>query len=235
MGTVAVDPFVALAGVAAATQRLRLIVSVAVLPRRRPQLLVQSAGTLDRISGGRLVLGIGAGADPGDFAAFGEGAPLSERVALMDAALPVVDRWLRGEAAHLDAPGAADVVVGPRPVQQPRPPIWFGGMRPGALRRAARWDGWIALAVSDDGSEMVLAPDALAEMVGRVRDERESIGLAGEPFDVAIFAFSQPGRAEVPRAFEDAGATWWLESLSPMRGSLEELLAIVDAGPPRGV
>jgi alkanesulfonate monooxygenase SsuD/methylene tetrahydromethanopterin reductase-like flavin-dependent oxidoreductase (luciferase family) len=146
--------------------------------------------------------------------------------------LPVIDRWLRGEAARLDVPGATDVLVGPRPVQRPRPPIWFGGMRPGALRRAARWDGWIALAVSDDGSEMVLAPAALAEMIGRVQAERESLGRGGDPFDVAVFAFSEPGKPGVPGAFEDAGATWWLESLSPMRGSLEELLAIVEAGPP---
>ncbi|HSO30489.1 MAG TPA: LLM class flavin-dependent oxidoreductase [Candidatus Sulfomarinibacteraceae bacterium] len=233
MGTVAADPFVTLAAVAASTERLRLILSVAVLPRRRPQLLVQSTGTLDRISGGRLVLGIGAGADPGDFEAFGEGAPLSERVALMDAALPVVDRWLRGEAARLDQPGAAEVAVGPRPLQVPRPPVWFGGMRPGALRRAARWDGWIALATSDDGSEMVLSPDALGEMIGRVNAERAGLGRSDEPFDVALFARSDLGGANVAGAYAAAGATWWLESLSPMRGSPDELLAVVEAGPPR--
>ena len=61
MGTVAADPFVALAGVASATERIALLASVIVLPRRRPQLVAQAAATLDRLSGGRLVLGIGAG------------------------------------------------------------------------------------------------------------------------------------------------------------------------------
>ena len=67
MGTVAPDPFLALAAVASATTRLRLILSVVALPRRRPQLVAQSAATLDRWSGGRLVLGVGSGGDPGDF------------------------------------------------------------------------------------------------------------------------------------------------------------------------
>jgi alkanesulfonate monooxygenase SsuD/methylene tetrahydromethanopterin reductase-like flavin-dependent oxidoreductase (luciferase family) len=233
MGTDAPDPFVALAAVAAATERIRLILSVIALPRRRPQLVAQSAGTLDRISGGRLILGVGAGGDPGDFEAFGEGASRAERVATMDADLAVLDPWLRGEPARLAVPGAQEVRVGPRPVQTPRPPIWLGGMRPGGLRRAARWDGWIAIAVSDDGSSMVLTPEAFAAMVDTVRAERTAIGLADVAFDVAVFGFRDTTDVELVQAYADAGATWWLESLSPMRGSLEALLAIVEGGPPQ--
>ena len=232
MGTVAPDPFVALAAVAAASERLRLILSVVALPRRRPQLVVQAADTLDRICGGRFVLGVGAGGDPGDFGAFGDGAPLADRVARMDADLAVLDPWLRGDAARVAAAGAADVrLVAPTPSQSPRIPIWLGGMRPGALRRAARWDGWIAIATSDDGGSMVLAPEALGAMVRRIEDERALLRRTGTPFEVAVFGFSEPGG---PTAADYAahGATWWLESLSPMRGSVETLLAIVEAGPP---
>jgi alkanesulfonate monooxygenase SsuD/methylene tetrahydromethanopterin reductase-like flavin-dependent oxidoreductase (luciferase family) len=232
MGTVAPDPFVALAGVATATERLRLILSVVVLPRRRAQLVVQSVGTLDRLSEGRVVLGVGAGGDPGDLDAFGDGAQAAVRVAQMDAALAVIDPWLRGEPAALDVAGATPVTLGPRPVQLPRPPIWIGGMRPGALRRAARWDGWIAIALSDDGSEMTLTPAALAEMVDRVRSERDALGRM-EMFDVAVLGRSSPTEVGTAEAFADAGATWWLESLSPMRGSLEDQLTLVEAGPPR--
>jgi alkanesulfonate monooxygenase SsuD/methylene tetrahydromethanopterin reductase-like flavin-dependent oxidoreductase (luciferase family) len=235
MGTEAPDPFVALAGVAAATERLRLILSVVVLPRRRPQLVTQSVGTLDRISGGRVVLGVGAGGDPGDLDAFGDAAPSAVRAARMDADLLVIDRWLRGEPAAVDAPGASAVTVGPRPLQQPRPPIWVGGMRPGALRRAARWEGWIALAISDDGGRMVLAPEAFGGMVDRLREERQSIGATGDA-DVAVLGLTDPvdvARPAVVGAFADAGATWWLESLSPLRGSLDANLAVVQAGPPR--
>jgi alkanesulfonate monooxygenase SsuD/methylene tetrahydromethanopterin reductase-like flavin-dependent oxidoreductase (luciferase family) len=233
MGGAAADPFVTLAAVAAATERLRLIASVIVLPRRRPQLVVQAAATLDRVSGGRFILGVGAGADPGDFDSFGEPATLPERVKRMEAALSVVDPWLRGEPARLNAPGAAAVILGPRPVQSPRPPIWLGGMRPGALRRAARWDGWIAIATSEDGSSMALSPEAFGEMVDRIQAERESTGRRVEPYDVAVFGLAEPGGAELVASYADRGATWWLESLSPMRGSIDELLVVIGAGPPR--
>jgi alkanesulfonate monooxygenase SsuD/methylene tetrahydromethanopterin reductase-like flavin-dependent oxidoreductase (luciferase family) len=233
LGGAAADPFVTLAAVAAATERLRLITSVIVLSRRRPQLVVQAAATLDRVSGGRLILGVGAGADPGDFDSFGEAAALPDRVARMDAALSAVDPWLRGEAARLDAPGADAVILGPRPVQQPRPPIWLGGMRPGALRRAARWDGWIAIATSDDGSSMALSPEVFGEKVERVQAERAAIGRQDEPFDVAVFGFADPGDAPLVASYAEHGATWWLESLSPMRGPIKDLVDIVEAGPPR--
>ncbi|HEX5147592.1 MAG TPA: LLM class flavin-dependent oxidoreductase [Candidatus Limnocylindrales bacterium] len=233
MGGAAADPFVTLAAVASATERIRLIASVIVVARRRPQLVAQAAATLDRVSGGRLTLGVGAGNDPGDLDPFGEAGPLSGRVARMDGALAVIDPWLRGETARLDADGATDVRVGPRPIQTPRPPIWLGGMRPGALRRAARWDGWIAIATSEDGSAIELSAEAFGEMVGRVHAERASIGLRDAPFDVAVFGFSDPGGADLVRSFADHGATWWLESLSPMRGSVDKLIAIVEAGPPR--
>ena len=233
MGTSAADPFVTLAAVAAATERLRLIASVVALPRRRPQLVVQAAATLDRVSGGRLVLGVGAGGDPGDFTSFGEDAAAPARIARFDEALPLIDALLRGETVDHGGPGyVVRGVVGPRPIQQPRPPIWLGGMRPGALRRAARWDGWIAIAVADDGSGINLSPEAFGQMVELVRAERTKLGRAAEPFDIAVFGFSGPAGG-APQAYADAGATWWLESLSPMRGSLDELHAVVTAGPPR--
>jgi alkanesulfonate monooxygenase SsuD/methylene tetrahydromethanopterin reductase-like flavin-dependent oxidoreductase (luciferase family) len=233
MGTAAADPFVSLAAVAASTERLRLIASVIAVSRRRAQLVVQASATLDRISNGRFVLGVGAGADPGDFDAFGESAPLTERVARMDVALSAIDPWLRGETARLGTYGTAEVRVGPAPVQVPRPPIWFGGMRPAALRRAAQWDGWIAIATSEDGSSMSLSPEAFGAMVGQVKAERTAVGREADPFDVAVFGFSDPGGPDLVRSYADHGATWWLESLSPMRGSIDELLAIVQGGPPR--
>jgi alkanesulfonate monooxygenase SsuD/methylene tetrahydromethanopterin reductase-like flavin-dependent oxidoreductase (luciferase family) len=234
MGTSAVDPFVTLAAVACATERLRLITSVVALTRRRPQLVVQAAATLDRLSGGRLVLGLGAGGDPDDYRSFGEDWDPPARLARFDEALELVDRLLRGETVDHDGPAftVRGVAVGPRPAHQPRPPIWLGGMRPGALRRAARYDGWIAIAIAEDGSGMNLAPDALAAMIGRIGEDRAVAGRADQPFDVAVFAMSGPGDRDLVRSFADGGATWWLESLSPMRGSVAELRAVVAAGPP---
>jgi alkanesulfonate monooxygenase SsuD/methylene tetrahydromethanopterin reductase-like flavin-dependent oxidoreductase (luciferase family) len=231
MGTSAPDPFLALAGVAAATSRLRLILCVAVLSRRRPQLVAQSAATLDRLSGGRFVLGVGAGGDPGDFDLFGEAAPITELVARTDEALAVIEPWLRGEPARVERDGAQAVVLGPRPIQEPRPPIWFGGMKPAAMRRAARLDGWSLVGTTEDGSGMELTPADVADRVARVTAERSSLGLDG-PFEVSVLGRSdllEPGALE---AYRDAGVTWWLESLSPMRGSVDELRRICAAGPP---
>ena len=217
---------------AAATSRLRLIASVIALPRRRPQLIAQSAATLDRLSNGRLTLGLGSGGDPGDFEPFGESYERAPRVALLDEGLPLIDAWLRGQKVDHAGSGytACGATIGPACVQQPRPPIWLGGMRPGGLRRAARWDGWICIGVSDDGSTMTMTPELLAEMVNRIRATRRELGKAGEPFDVAVFGYSEPDQPGYVPSFGAAGATWWLESLSLMRGDLAALQARVNLG-----
>jgi len=227
LGTVmhapAADPFVVLAAIASATARLRLITSVVVLPRRRPQLVAQAAATLDVLSAGRLVLGIGAGGDPGDFTVFGEPYDAG-RVARLDADAALVDAWLR----H-----AGGQPVGPRPVQAPRPPIWIGGAKPGALRRAARWDGWIGVATAEDYASMQLSPEDVAQMAAVIGAERSRLGRDRTPFDVALFAHSEPGDEPSVARYGRAGVTWWLESLSPARGPVDALLARIEAGPPR--
>jgi hypothetical protein len=73
----------------------------------------------------------------------------------------------------------------------------------------------------------------LEQMCAGIRGQRAAQGADGEPFDVAVFAFSDPDQTDLVRGFADAGATWWLESLSPLRGSLAELLDRIGAGPPR--
>ena len=105
MDTVAADPFVALTAVALrATSRLRLITSIVALARRRPQLVVQAAATLDLASEGRLILGLGAGEDEPDFTAFGEDYERAARIARMDEALAIVDAGLRGERLEHEGP-----------------------------------------------------------------------------------------------------------------------------------
>ena len=235
MGTVAVDPFVALAAVAARTQRLKLITSIVALARRRPHLVVQAAGSLDQLSDGRLILGVGAGIDPPDFEPFGDPSDQATRIARMDEAVEILDAGLRGERLEHTGPllMASGVVLGPRPVQSPRPPMWLGAFKPGGIRRAARLDGWIAVAMSVEASGMSLSPEAFADQVHVATAERASLGKAEEPFDIAILGISEAGQEPPSGAFGEAGATWWLESLSPMRGSIEELETIVRAGPPR--
>lgn len=231
--TVGADPFLALAACAAAAPSLTLIANVIVLPRRRPQLVVQAAATLDLLSDGRLVLGVGAGGDQGDYLPFGESAAWEGRVARMDEAIEVVDRLLRGEKVQHHGPTLTveDAAVGPRPHQQPRPPMWLGAIRPGGVRKAARLDGWSGVAVGPDAS-VLMSPDRVAELVAVARAERAALGRADEPFDVAMFGIAGAGGFG-PADYEQAGVTWWLESVSPMRGSVADVRAIAEAGPPR--
>jgi alkanesulfonate monooxygenase SsuD/methylene tetrahydromethanopterin reductase-like flavin-dependent oxidoreductase (luciferase family) len=233
MGTSAADPFVALSAVAARTQRLCLITSIVAVSRRRPQLVVQAAGTLDELSSGRLILGVGAGEDVPDFEAFGESHERAERIARMDEALGIIDAGLRGQQLDFDGEHhvARGVVLGPRPVQQPRPPMWLGALRPGGVRKAARWDGWIAVAMSEDGSSMEMSPARFGELLALATERREALGPGSTAFDVAVLAIDGLDGASASQ-YVDAGATWWLESLSGMRGSVDELEAIVRGGPP---
>jgi alkanesulfonate monooxygenase SsuD/methylene tetrahydromethanopterin reductase-like flavin-dependent oxidoreductase (luciferase family) len=234
MDSVAADPFVALAGVAMATERIALLASVIVLPRRRPQLVAQAAATLDVLSRGRLVLGVGAGGDERDFTAFSEDWASSARVAQMDEAARIVDGFLRGETVTNEGPAypVAGVGIGPRSAQQPRPPIWMGAFRPGGIRRAALWDGWIAVSVGGDANSLGMTPSDLAEKLAMAHTTRRDAGLGDAPFDVAVFGHAGLG-GFTPADYEAVGATWWLESVTPQRGTPDDLEAIAAAGPPR--
>jgi hypothetical protein len=111
------------------------------------------------------------------------------------------------------------VTLAPTPLQE-HVPVWIGGNRPPSLRRAARWDGW--LADSADPTGMTLTPDDVARSIERIGREEE--------FEVAVLGQSDVGN---PAAYERAGATWWLENLHDMRGSRDAIRGLVAAGPRR--
>ncbi|MFB9471090.1 TIGR03619 family F420-dependent LLM class oxidoreductase [Nonomuraea salmonea] len=223
-GTPSADPWVALAAAAQATSRIRLGTAVTAVARHRPEVLAHTVATLDRLSGGRVILGAGLGGVREEFTAFGSARPGG---AALDEALDVMSSlWSGDEVRHRGAHYTVDGVrLAPLPLQRPRVPVWVGGTAAGALRRAARWDGWI-VAGDDQEGRMTLSPGSLDAQVAELRRHRAT----ADDLDVAVIGVSEPGSAV--RAYAEAGATWWLEHLHGYRGSVERLMQRVRAGPP---
>lgn len=230
-GVPSADPWVVLSAVAATTARLKLGLAVTPLARRRPQVVANALATLDLLSGGRVIFGAGLGGSAEEFTTFGDPGGAKQRAAMLDEGLTVLDGLLSGEkVAHRGSHYTVEgVSLSPRPLQSPRIPIWIGGERAPALRRAARWDGWLAPATSQDGTPtMAKSPERIAEMVAEIRRYR----TGDAPLEVAVDGYSEPGQPGLPRAYAAAGATWWLESVHDMRGPVGESMKRVEAGPP---
>jgi alkanesulfonate monooxygenase SsuD/methylene tetrahydromethanopterin reductase-like flavin-dependent oxidoreductase (luciferase family) len=224
-GPPAADPWTTLAAIAASTQRLLLGTAVTPVARRRPQVLANQVATLDVLSGGRVILGAGLGGSPSEFAKFGEPTDAKVRASMLDEGLDVIRQlWSGEEVTHHGAHYTVDAVkLAPTPLQD-HLPIWIGGNRGPSQRRAARWDGWIPDTGYPPGHGAT--PEDVAAGIDGIHRARD----AGEPFDVAVLG--ERGKSD-PAAYEQAGATWWLENLHDERGSPDEVLTLVAAGPAR--
>jgi alkanesulfonate monooxygenase SsuD/methylene tetrahydromethanopterin reductase-like flavin-dependent oxidoreductase (luciferase family) len=216
------DPWALLGAIAARTERVVLGTLVTPLARRRPWIVAKHVHTLDHLSGGRVVLGVGLG-EPGDadFADFGDPGGRRERAAVVDEALPLVD-GLRGGAPvrHHGAHYDVESQLRPGPVQQPRPPIWVAAISPyrRPLARALRWDGAAILSMP----EGVIRPDALAAYLEGIE----------RPPGWDVVAGCAPG---VPAGeYADAGATWVFDSLDPHANWVDELRTRINHGPDLG-
>jgi alkanesulfonate monooxygenase SsuD/methylene tetrahydromethanopterin reductase-like flavin-dependent oxidoreductase (luciferase family) len=221
------DPWILLA--AAATSRLRLGTAISPIPRYQPHLLAGTLTTLDALSGGRMILGAGLGGVSEEFTAFGGPADAGVRAAMTDEGLGLLDALWQGKPVSYQGQfyDVQDVTFSPRPVQRPQIPIWIGGNSGAALRRAARWDGWIADSASE--SAITMTPEQLAESIERIRAHR----TPDLPLDVAVSGYSAPHETHIAEPYRQAGATWWLESIHDRRGDLEAMAERIEAGPPR--
>ena len=226
-----VDPWITLAAIAATTERIRLGTMVTPLARRRPWKLAREAASLDHLSGGRLTLGVGLGTPPGEFARFGEELDPRVRAEMLDEGLKVMTGLWGGErfSFHGRHYRVTDATLLPRPIQQPRIPIWVGGTWPRkpAFRRAARWDGIFPFGLRGN-----LTLDEIRELVDFVRAQRPP----GAPFDVMVGGdapFDDPGRArEILAMYTAAGVTWWTEGIGEWRGDVDAMAAFIRGGPP---
>ena len=220
------DPQITLTAIATATQRIRFGPMVTPLARRRPVKVARETATLDRLSGGRLTLGVGLGSDRfgGEFSITGEEVDDKRRARMLDEALPILTAAWSGEPVHHR--GEHYTVDGmqflPRPVQRPGIPVWVGGYygRRAPLRRAARYQGFVAAGLEH--------PDQLAEIVADLNALRRTDGTTDpQPYDIVVDL--EPGCDPAP--YVQAGATWWLVGVAADAARADLVRAIIRDGP----
>jgi alkanesulfonate monooxygenase SsuD/methylene tetrahydromethanopterin reductase-like flavin-dependent oxidoreductase (luciferase family) len=226
------DPYVTVSAIAAVTSRIRLGVMVSALARRRPWKFARETATLDVLSGGRLVVGIGLGSQPHEeFAAFGDDPDPRVRAARIDEGLEILTGLWSGEPFGFQGQHfhVEETVFLPRPLQRPRPPIWIAGRWPARppFRRAARFDG-VFPTFDGVGHTDRPTPDQLRAAVQYTLSHRAREGR----FDVVLEAQSEDRDPELVAAYVDAGLTWWVEKLGWFRGPVGYTRGRIERGPP---
>jgi alkanesulfonate monooxygenase SsuD/methylene tetrahydromethanopterin reductase-like flavin-dependent oxidoreductase (luciferase family) len=220
------DPWITLAAMAVATERIRLGPLVTPLARRRPAKVARETATLDRLSDGRLTLGVGLGSDSfaSEYSITGEEVDDRRRASMLDESLEILAAAWSGEPVHHR--GEHYTVDGmrfmPRPVQRPGVPVWvagyYGKRRP--MRRAAGHQGFFPLGVD--------SPDQIAEIVADVSALRSEAGRdPGDPYDIVMAL--PPG--DDPAPYAAAGATWWLVEFPWDAPSVDQVRSVIRDGP----
>ena len=180
------EPLTLLSFVAARTTRIRLGTSVLVLPYHNPIRLAKTAATLDVLSGGRLILGVGVGAIEQEMQAMGNA--FTERGAFSDEAIAVMRKLWTQEDPSFDGKYSrfAGMKFSPKPLQKPSIPVVIGGVSPAAIRRAARvGDGWQPIGLS---------PEALGEAMAALREQAQAHGRDVATIPVSItLGIAAPG------------------------------------------
>jgi alkanesulfonate monooxygenase SsuD/methylene tetrahydromethanopterin reductase-like flavin-dependent oxidoreductase (luciferase family) len=229
-----VDPWIALTAIAMRTERIRIGPLVTALPRRRPWKVARETASLDRLSGGRLVLGVGLGFPPdAEYEHFGEDGALASRARELDEGLEIVAGLWSGEPTSFAGTHyrMRETVFLPTPVQRvgadsrPGIPVWVAvhGTSEGPRRRAARWDG--VFPENPEGSR--LTPAEVEALVRDIRERRSDDAR----FDVVVGARQADLATGELDALAAAGVTWWLESIPP-NVSLDAAMELATSGPP---
>jgi alkanesulfonate monooxygenase SsuD/methylene tetrahydromethanopterin reductase-like flavin-dependent oxidoreductase (luciferase family) len=229
------DPWIALTAIALATERLRIGTLVTPLYRRIPAKVARETVSLDRLSGGRLILGIGLGSDLfGEIATFAGPAEDRVRARMLDENLAILTGLWRGERFSFSGEyfRVKDALFLPTPIQKPRIPIWVAGTWPKRppFRRAARYDGVVP--VTGDMSSQ-LSVDQIQQLTAHICDLR---GGSSSPYDIVYSAAARfPNEISIRKtvsSYAAAGATWWLETMMPSQWPPERARERIHLGPP---
>ena len=231
------DPWALMGAMAMATERVRLGAMLTPPSRRRPWNLARQTTTVDRLSGGRLILPVGLGAmDDRGVVALGEEADRKARAERLDEALEILIGLWSGEPFGYQGKHYQfePMAFHPTPMQRPRIPIWVVGAWPSerSMSRVLRYDGllpyWLA---QKTGLARPQEPEQLAEMRDWISARRSLEG-----FDIIMEGTTSPddaaGAAAAVKAWADAGATWWIES-DWSNWDVGVVRRRIEAGPPR--
>ncbi|TFF93677.1 LLM class flavin-dependent oxidoreductase [Candidatus Thorarchaeota archaeon] len=229
-----VDPWIALSAIACNSTRLRIGPLITPLPRRRPWKVAREAISLDHLSNGRMVLGVGLGAPPEvEFEYFGEESDTKTRAEKMDESLDILTGLWSGEPFSYSGKHyrLEEMTFLPKSKQSGGIPIWVGGGYPhkAPFIRAARYDG---VAPVHSAWPEPLVPEHVEYVLSIVKSVRKDF----ENYDVVVCGETSGGDARADRAkigtWADVGVTWWLEDINGLRAELDELKERIRAGPP---
>jgi alkanesulfonate monooxygenase SsuD/methylene tetrahydromethanopterin reductase-like flavin-dependent oxidoreductase (luciferase family) len=229
------DTQVALAVIAMRTERIRIGTFIVAVTRRRPWKLAREIMTLDHLSGGRIILGVGLGAaqDDGGFYKVGEEMDLKRRAEIMDETLAILTGLWSGKpfsfkGIHYKVDKMSMI---PGPVQKPRIPIWVPGVWPKekSMQRAVRWDGIIPQKYKGTPGDTARPEDTrdLAAYVAKNRRGKSHYDIVAGG---STTGKNRKKAVEKVQPFADAGATWWIESVWSGENKLRER---IKEGPPR--
>jgi alkanesulfonate monooxygenase SsuD/methylene tetrahydromethanopterin reductase-like flavin-dependent oxidoreductase (luciferase family) len=232
------DPWIMLAAIAMKTQRLKLGTMVTPITRRRPWKLAREVVTLDHLSDGRMILGVGSGGGI-EYINYHEAGDPKTYGARTDEALEVLSLLWSGE--HISYAGQyyqlENVRHLPRPLQQPRIPIWIGGVWPNKrpMQRAAQWDGVCPIGKGVSMTQQ-MTPEQAYECFQYVRLQQteEQQGHAYARVQWGILEGKDRGYdMALVESYEAVAVNWWIENISWKRGTLQELRSYIRQGPPR--
>lgn len=227
------DPWLCLAAIAGQTSSIRLGTMITPLARRRPQKVAREIVTLDHISHGRAILGVGLGDMVNkDFKAFGDETGPRRRAEMLDESLEVIAGLQSGQPFSFVGKHykISDALFKPEPIQKPRVPVWVSAHWPfqRPLKRAARWDG----VLPRPWNEGPITPETISKIRDIILAQRQS----ETPFEIIKYGVTygkDPAKDRaIVKEYEKAGVTWWIEEIFTSRGTLKKIHKRIAAGPP---
>jgi hypothetical protein len=234
------DPMIGLAAAAVVTSRIRLGTLINPVPLRQPWKLASESLALDLLSNGRLILGLGAGAVWMGWQGFPDVVTETKaRAEMLDETIAILTLMYRGKPFdfvgshyHIKLTRVDEAYYPPKPLQQPRIPIWVPAIWPRekSMQRLLKCDGVIPEKVGPDGLPEVVTPQDVRHIRSFVDQNRQ----LSSPFDIAVLGkmlnLEVSEQDEKLRAYEEAGASWWIEDRFGESG--DSLMDLIRRGPP---